>query len=82
LPPIGQADISPFEKNLSHAATAAAPCPKGYWPPLCLILSSLWLCFLFAAPGFSFSYHQQGFFAILAPRAPKITMLMRLSSNT
>ena len=30
LPPLGQADISPFGKNLSQAETPApAPCPKG-----------------------------------------------------
>jgi len=35
LPPLGQADISPFGKNLLPAAPAApAPCPKDRWPPL------------------------------------------------
>jgi hypothetical protein len=35
LSPLGQADISPFGKNLSQAATAApAPCTKYRWPPL------------------------------------------------
>jgi len=35
LPPLGQADISPFGKNLSQAASAApAPCPKERFPPL------------------------------------------------
>jgi len=35
LLPLGQADISPFSKNLSQAAsTTPSPCPKGLWPPL------------------------------------------------
>jgi len=35
LPPLGQADISPFGKNLSQAATPAhAPCSKDRWPSL------------------------------------------------
>jgi hypothetical protein len=33
LPPIGQADISPFGKNLLQVASAVlAPCSKDRWP--------------------------------------------------
>jgi hypothetical protein len=35
LPPLGQADISPFGKNLLQSATPAlAPCTKDRWPSL------------------------------------------------
>jgi hypothetical protein len=69
LPPLGQADISPFGKNLSQAAsTAPFPAPKAFsrrsWP----ILLSVWLFFFFRLSGFYFSYHQAGFFVILMPR--------------
>jgi hypothetical protein len=67
----------PFGKNLSQTAPAApSPCPKGRWPALLPDHVITVACLPFASSGFSFSYHQHDFFAILAPamRVLKITM--------
>jgi len=78
LPPLGQADISPFGKNLSQVATPApAPCTKDRWPPLLpdpVITLALFLfrrirLFFFILPAWFFRYSRP-----LAMRAPRITM--------
>ena len=67
MAPLGQVDISPFSKNLSQAAYATTcPSTKAFEPFLANPLSSLWLFVFFTSSGFSFSYHQLGFFAIPA----------------
>jgi len=86
LPPLGQADISPFGKNLSQAAQGApTPCPKGRFSPLlpdpviilALFPSRRTRLFFFISPAWFFRYSSPR-----AMRAPKITMLVRLSSST
>jgi hypothetical protein len=78
LPPLGQADILPFGKNLLQAAPAApAPCPKGLWAPLLsdtvitltLLLFRRIRLFFFISPAWFFRYSSPS-----AMRALKITM--------
>ena len=67
LPPLGQADILPFVKNLSRAAspTPPLPCPKGRWqPPLFNPVITLAL-FLFRIIRFFFLMLLVWFFALL-----------------
>ena len=78
LPPLGQANILPFGKNLLQAAPdAPAPCPKGLWAPLLsdtvitltLLLFRRIRLFFFISPAWFFRYSSAS-----AMRALKITM--------